>query len=98
MYAEDKINQTSTSPVKRPPQVRTAFEELEHTLEDAHKTASELEARLQPLLRSEPEAAVDSQKEARTTLVPLAENIEGYTRQLRVIINTQQSILRRLEL
>lgn len=87
-----------TANAARQPQVPTAFQELERAIEEGHKTCAELEARLQPLLRSEPQEATGNVGDSRPTMVQLAMNIDGYTRQLRLITATYQSILRRLEL
>jgi hypothetical protein len=95
-YAYDHA--TETSPVKRPAQIPAAFAELQEAFEVLHKSCAELESRLQPLLRNEPEATSNDQKDARPTLVQFASNIDGATRQVRAVIATHNSILRRLEL
>lgn len=102
MYAEDKFPSTGTMTAselkQRQPQVQAACVELEHVLGEVHKSVAELESRLASVLRSEPTEAAGSQSEARPTMVPLASNIDGYARQLRVVVTSHQSILRRLEL
>lgn len=97
-YAYDIDHTTDTAPTKRPLQIPTAFAELQEVFEALHKSCAELESRLQPLLRNEPEATGNTQKDDRPTLVQFASNIDGAVRQLRAVIATQQSILRRLEL
>ena len=89
-------NQTATG-VKES-QVNKSCAALEFALQELHKSCAETEQRLRPLLRNEPEATTASDKQSQPTMVPLATQIEGYVREVRVAIATQQSILRRLEL
>lgn len=93
-YADKYAAQTEP---QRQPQISEACVSMEHALEAASKTLVELEQRLKPLLRNEPEAAGSDVKEART-LVPMAAQIQSYVVHLQQIERDYRSILRRLEL
>ena len=91
---------TNGSPKAEPeriPQVNEACVALERILEASSKTLVELEQRLKPLLRNEPEAAGSNAKESQT-LVPMAAQIQSYATHLQQIESDYRSILRRLEL
>lgn len=89
---------TSTPPAQRESHIQQATVQLERALETLHKSCAEMEARLGPLLRREPEAAETAKGQSQPTLVPLATNIAGYATQVNAAVDTLQSILRRLEL
>lgn len=96
MYEESKIAQTANAP-QRLPQVAESFDALERTVEAHLKLCAELEQRLAPVLRNEPEAT-ESGSKPEQTVVGLAQRINETTGRLHRLANSYNSILRRLEL
>lgn len=96
MYEESRVVQDVNAP-KRAPQVVESFEALERTVEAHLKLCAELEQRLAPVLRNEPEAT-DSGSKSEQTVVGLAQRINESTGRLHRLANSYNSILRRIEL
>jgi hypothetical protein len=88
---------TSTEP-QRQPQVAEAFDVLEKSLEALEMSCQQFEQRLDGVLRKEPEAAGNAQKEAPATVVGVASRLNSNSDRLHVLNNQLHSILRRLEL
>lgn len=101
MYAEDKFaeqrysNQTEAVEARQP-QVHESIHALESMVEQHLKMVSELEQRLSPVLRNEPQAAGSNPKETPTA-VPIASRINEATARFGKVLDEYRSILRRLE-
>jgi hypothetical protein len=102
MYEEAKYanaNSTLGTQAVRQPQVYEVLDALEKTVEAHQKLAAELDGRLNPVLRSEPELAEsprDDQKES--TVVGLAARVKQTEKVLHRLSAQYNSILRRLEI
>lgn len=79
------------------PQLHDSLSMLETLIEQHQKIATELEQRLQGLLRNEPEAAGSKAAES-PTVVPLASRVNDSVQRLVSLADVYQSILRRLEI
>ncbi len=94
----DSYNSTSSSPDVRQPQVPASFDVLEKSIEALAMNCVDLEKRLDPVLRHEPEATENRPKEAQPTVVSVAQRINDTSAKVHVLNNQLNSILRRLEL
>ena len=88
---------TSTEP-QRQPQVAEAFDVLEKSVEALSMNCQQLEQRLDGILRKEPEAAGNAQREVPPTVVGVASRINNSADRIHALNNQLNSILRRLEL
>ena len=78
------------------PQVHESIHQLENLIEQHLKMVAEMEQRLTPVLRNEPQAAGNVPKEASTG-VPIASRINEASLRLNRILDDYRSMLRRLE-
>lgn len=91
-------NATSTSPTRQP-QVPEAFDVLEKSIAAQEELCTELQKRLDGVLRTEPEAAeAGSTNEPKRTVVGVASRLNNASERLHRLANAYNSILRRLEL
>jgi len=98
-YLENYAVSIGTATDVKTPQVYAVLEGLEATAEAHQKLAAELEQRLTPVLRNEPELAEgrpDDQKDP--TVVGLAARIKQTEKILHRLSAQYNSILRRLEI
>jgi hypothetical protein len=90
-------NQTSTSPARQP-QIPEAFDVLEKSIAAQEEICTELQKRLDGVLRTEPEATESGQGEPKRTVVGIASRLNNASDRLHRLANSYNSILRRLEL
>lgn len=97
--AETFANETATlTAPARQPQVAEAFDVLENSIEALAMNCADIEKRIDPVLRHEPEATGAGQTEAVATVVGVAQRINDSSDRIHRLNNQLNSILRRLEL
>lgn len=95
-----QLNQAGASLTdpQRPPQVAESFAVLEKSLEALGMNCTELEKRLDCVLRHEPGAAGDAPREVPATVVGLAERLNESSGRVHQLNNQLASIVKRLEI
>jgi hypothetical protein len=94
----DSYHNATTASDARQAQVPASFDVLEKSIEALAMNCSEMEKRLEPVLRHEPEATENRPKEAQATVVGVAQRVNDTSARVHILNNQLNSILRRLEL
>lgn len=96
-YGNFADNATTTSPARQL-QVPEAFDVLEKSVAAQEELCTELQKRLDGVLRNEPEMAEAGQSEPKRTVVGVASRLNNASDRLHRLANAYNSILKRLEL
>lgn len=96
-YGNFVDSETMTTPTRQA-QIPEAFDVLEKSVAAQEELCTQLQKRLDGVLRSEPEAAEAGQNEPKHTVVGVASRLNSVSDRLHRLAGAYNSILRRLEL